>query len=129
MILPPSSQPVTSDVRQVLGAFYKTLDVMKSAHGQGDRRLMSVWDDDLKAAEGVVAFLEAIRDAAPAPRTEAESREAREPVVEQREALRRGSRVVFPAYAGEIRGFADHASDTNIKDFFAALSPGSGKQK
>jgi hypothetical protein len=49
----------------VLGAFYKTLDVMKSAR-RSDSKKMSVWVEDMKAAEDVVRLLEGLRDATPA---------------------------------------------------------------
>lgn len=46
---------------KVLATFYKTVDVMKSAHNQPDK-LMSIWESDIKAIEGVVSFLENLRD-------------------------------------------------------------------
>lgn len=48
-------------LRQVLGAFYKTVDVMKSARNS-ENRLMNIWADDMKAVEDVMLLLEQLRD-------------------------------------------------------------------
>jgi hypothetical protein len=52
-------------LRQVLGAFYQTVDVMKSARVED--RTMDVWSSDIKAVEDVVSFLENLRDSAQTP--------------------------------------------------------------
>jgi len=49
-------------LRQVLGAFYKTVDVMKSARNS-ESKMMNVWAADMKAVEDVMFFLEQLRDA------------------------------------------------------------------
>jgi hypothetical protein len=51
-------------IRELLGAFYKTVDVMKSARNS-ETKDMNVWADDMKAVEDVVLFLEQLRDATP----------------------------------------------------------------
>lgn len=51
------------DVRKVLGAFYKTVDVMKSARNTPNHT-MCVWADDMRAIEDVMRFLENLRDRA-----------------------------------------------------------------
>jgi len=48
-------------VRKLLAPFYKTVDVMNSAHNS-DSKLMSIWADDMKAVEAVMLFLEKLRD-------------------------------------------------------------------
>lgn len=59
-----AQQPAV-DVRKLLGAFYKTVDVMKSARNS-ESKIMNVWADDMKAIEDVMLFLETLRDAGPA---------------------------------------------------------------
>jgi hypothetical protein len=48
-------------VRKLPAPFYKTVDVMNSAHNS-DSKLMSIWADDMKAVEAVMLFLEKLRD-------------------------------------------------------------------
>ena len=48
-------------VRKVLAPFYKTIDVMISAHNQPGHT-MHVWKDDIRAVEDVMLFLEGLRD-------------------------------------------------------------------
>jgi hypothetical protein len=55
------TSPETETLRQVLGAFYKTFDVMTSARNS-EAKNMNVWADDMKAVEDVVLFLEHLRD-------------------------------------------------------------------
>lgn len=50
-----------TDVRKLLGAFYKTVDVMKSARNTPNHTIC-VWADDMKAIEDVMLFLESLRD-------------------------------------------------------------------
>jgi hypothetical protein len=59
----PSAQaaPEPERLRQVLGAFYKTVDVMKSARNS-EAKTMNIWADDMKAVEDVMFFLEQLRD-------------------------------------------------------------------
>lgn len=55
------SQQRAETLRQVLGAFYKTVDVMKAA--RNGKMPMEIWADDMKAVEDVMFFLEQLRDA------------------------------------------------------------------
>lgn len=60
----PAAGAEREEARMVLGAFYKLVDIMTSAHNS-ESKLMSVWEDDIKAVEAVMRFLETIRDATP----------------------------------------------------------------
>ena len=57
----PPAQAEIGEAKKVLAPFYKTVDVMKSAHQRGT--LMCIWDDDISAIEGVMLYLEKLRDA------------------------------------------------------------------
>lgn len=58
--------PMTrEELLAVLGPFYKTVDVMKSARNSTNM-MMSVWADDMKSVEDVMLFLEKLRDHGPA---------------------------------------------------------------
>ena len=53
---------LSNQAQKLLGGFYKTVDVMKSAYSKNDKE-MSVWAEDIYAVEAVMSFLETIRDA------------------------------------------------------------------
>jgi hypothetical protein len=61
MTAPRQSSSGTERLRQVLGPFYKTVDVMKSARNS-ETKLMNIWAEDMKAVEDVMLFLEDLRD-------------------------------------------------------------------
>lgn len=53
--------PDKAEIVKVLAPFYKTIDVMKSAHNT-EAKTMCVWSDDVEAVEGVMLYLERLRD-------------------------------------------------------------------